>query len=175
MFISGYPNLQGNGGRSEPCCGLITLSVQSVFLTWKDPEWFPVLSTAMWKVGQCTCSSELHHQVVPSVRLSPVPFARKTEVVRVCRSRNRKVPAYRKQEQLNSTLPNLWLLGRVLDRTVVLVSMLTKVRVALLMVPPLESVLYSTNTLALLRASWKEGHILSPAKARGKRYLTCAF
>lgn len=105
------------------------------------------------------------------MRPSPVPFALKTEVVRVCLSRNRKVPAYRKQEQLNSTLPNLWLLGRVLDRTVLLVSMLTKERVALLMVPPLESVLYSTNTLALLRASWKEGHILSPAKATGKRYF----
>lgn len=75
------------------------------------------------------------------MRLSPVPFARKTAVVRVTLSRNRKVPAYRKQEQLNSTLPNLWLLGRVLDRTVVLVSMLTKERVALLMVPPSESAL----------------------------------
>lgn len=103
------------------------------------------------------------------MRLSPVPFALKTEVVRVCLSRNRKVPAYRKREQLNSTLPNLWLFGRVLDRTVVLVSMLTRVRVALLMVPPLESVLYSTKTLALLRASWKEGHILIPAKAKQER------
>lgn len=123
----------------------------------------------MWKVGQCTCSSELHRQIVPSVRLSPVPFARNTEVMWVCLSRNRKVPAYRKQEQLNSTLPDRWSFGRVLVRTVVFVSMLTKERVALLVAPTLESVLYSTNTLALLSASWKEGHILSPAKATGKK------
>lgn len=129
----------------------------------------------MWKVGQCTCSSELHRQVVLTVRLPPVPFARKTGAMRVSLSRNRKVPAYRKQEQLNSTLPDRWVLGRVLVRTVVFVSMLTKERVALLVTPPLESVLYSTNTLALLRASWKEGHILSPAKARDNKYFTCNF
>lgn len=95
----------------------------------------------MWKVGQCTCSSELHRQVVLTVRLSLVPLARKTGAMRVCLSRNRKVPAYRKQEQLNSTLPERWLLGRVLVRTVLLVSMLTKERVALLVSPPWESVL----------------------------------
>lgn len=129
----------------------------------------------MWKVGQCTCSSELHRQEVLTVRLSLVPLARKTGVMRVCLSRNRKVPAYRKLEQLNSTLPERWLLGRALVRTVLLVSMLTKERVALLVTPPWESVLYSTNTLTLLRASWKEGHILSPAKATGNKYFTCNF
>lgn len=102
-------------------------------------------------------------------------FARNGGAVRVCLSRKRNVPAYRKQEQLNSTLPDRWLSGRVLVRTVVLVSMLTKERVAALMAAPPEPVLYSTNTLALLRASWKEGHMVSPAKATGKRYFPCTF
>lgn len=86
----------------------------------------------------------------------------------VCLSRKRKVPAYRKQEQLNSTLPDDWLLGRVLVRRVVLVSVLTRERLELRMVLMLDFVLKSTKTLALLRAMWKEGHILSPAKATGK-------
>lgn len=84
----------------------------------------------------------------------------------VCLSRNRKVPAYRKHEQLNSTLPADWL-GRVLVRRVVLVSMLTRERLVLRMVLLLDFVLKSTNTLALLRATWKEGQILSPARATG--------
>lgn len=86
----------------------------------------------------------------------------------VCLSRNRKVPAYRKQEQLNSTLPADWLLGSVLVRRVVLVSMLTRERLLLRMVLLLDFMLKSTNTLALLRATCKEGQILSPAKATGK-------
>lgn len=83
----------------------------------------------------------------------------------VCLSRNRKVPAYRKQEQLNSTLPADWLSGRVLVSRVVLVSVLTRERMVLRTVLLLDFVLKSTNTLALLRATWKEGQILSPAKA----------
>lgn len=85
----------------------------------------------------------------------------------VCLSRNRKVPAYRKQEQLNSTLPAAWLLGRVLVKRVVLVSVLTRERLVLRTVLPLGFVLKSTKTLALLRATWREGQILSPAKATG--------
>lgn len=82
----------------------------------------------------------------------------------VCLSRNRKVPAYRKHEQLNSTRPADWLLVRVLVRRVVLVSVLIRERLVLRMAPLLDFVLKSTNTLALLRATWKEGQILSPAK-----------
>lgn len=140
-----------------------------VFIAWKDPEWFPALSTEIWKVGQWTCSSELHHQVVLSMLLPSVLLVGKTVEMLVCLSRNRKVPAYGKQEQLNSTLPAGWLLWRVLVRTVVLLSVLTRDRLLLRMVLLLDFMLKSTNTLLLLRAECKEGQILSPAKATGKK------
>lgn len=83
-------------------------------------------------------------------------------------SRKRKVPAYRKHEQLNSTRPADWMFGMVLVRRVVLVSVLTRDRLKWrVVVVALDFVLKSTNTLALLRATWKEGQILSPAKAAG--------
>lgn len=101
--------------------------------------------------------------------LSPsVPFLGETAVVLVCLSRNRKVPAYRKHEQLNSTLPAASLFGRVLVRRVVLVSVLMRERLIWRMALLLLLVVKSTNTLALLRATWKEGQILRPAKAAGQ-------
>lgn len=84
----------------------------------------------------------------------------------ICLNRNLKVPAYRKLEQSNSTLPDDWLVGKVLVCRVVLVCVLTSERLVLRMVLMLDFMLKSTKTLALLSAMWKEGQILSPAKAR---------
>lgn len=85
-----------------------------------------------------------------------------------CFRRNLNVPAYRKQEQLNSNLPSDWLIGRTLVRTVALVSVSTRDRVKLRPVVSLQSVLKSTNTLPLLRATWREGQSWSPAIATGE-------
>lgn len=79
------------------------------------------------------------------------------------------MPAYRKQEQSNSSLPTSWFLGRVRERIEVLVSMLTRERLMLIMVLLFDFALKSTNTLPLLRASWKEGQMLSPAKAEKEK------
>lgn len=48
---------------------------------------------------------------------------------------------------------------------VVLVSVSTRERLELRTALPSDGGLKSTNTLALLRATWKEGQILSPARA----------
>ncbi|TNN79004.1 hypothetical protein EYF80_010683 [Liparis tanakae] len=115
-------------------------------------------------------NSELHHRAVLGAPPSRLPLAREAAAATpVCLSRKRNVPAYRKQEQSNSTLPADWMSGMFLVRRVVLVPVSTRERLVLRTAPPPDFVLKSTNTLALLRATWREGQILSPAKASQER------
>ena len=115
----------------------------------------------MWKVGHCTCSSELHHQEVLCVLPEPWEWP----ALAVCFRWKRNIPAYRKQEQLNSTLPTDWSPGRVRVSRVELVSVSTRERVVLQTELLLHAVMKSTNTLALLRAMWSDGQMLRSAMA----------